>query len=150
MKKLAVDQGSIFLVPIATTRFVAGVLIHSDGRGSAVGAFFAPVVSSPTEVNAASLKLEDAILVCRFGDHGLFTKRWRVIGSMPNWALAPWSIRSFARRHHNPDLCYVTDYDDSLKAISERIALSSEGEKIPQDTQYGSGVVEAKLSKLLQ
>jgi hypothetical protein len=72
------------------------------------------------------------------------------IGSIPNWAVAPWSVSKFARRHDDPDRCYVTEYDDSLNAISERVVPAAEGKMLPDDAQYGSGVVEVKLAKLVQ
>jgi hypothetical protein len=150
MKKLAIEAGAIFLVPVTPARFATGVVIRADGRGRAVGAFFGPTVSGASEVDASGLRLERSALLCRFGDHGLHTKRWPVIGQMPNWADAPWSVTRFARRHDSPDLCYVTEYDESLNVISERVLPAAEGNALPDDAQYGSGVVEAKLAKLVQ
>lgn len=150
MKRLAIRRGAVFLVPVAPGRFAIGAVIRADGRGRAVGAFFGPTVSGPSEVDASNLRLETAVLVCRFGDHGLHTKRWPVIGSIPNWVASAWSVTKFARRHDNPDLCYVTEYDDSLNVISERVLPAAEGSMLPVDAQYGSGVVEAKLAKLVQ
>lgn len=149
MKKLAIGNGVVFLVPVAPDGFGVGVLVGADGNGRACGAFFGPRVGSAAEVNTSKLRLEEALLVCRFGDHGLHKQRWPVIGSIPNWSRDPWSISRFARRHDNPDLCYVTDYDASLNIISERVLPIAEGRKLPDDAQYGSGVVEAKLAKLL-
>jgi hypothetical protein len=150
MKMLNIERGAMFLVPLAQGKFVVGVVINADGRGRAVGAFFGPTVSGASEVHVSNLQLKNAVLVCRFGDHGLHTKRWPVIGSIPNWAVAPWSVSKFARRHDDPDRCYVTEYDDSLSAISERVVPAAEGKMLPDDAQYGSGVVEVKLAKLVQ
>ena len=149
MKKLPIEAGAIFLVPVAPARFAIGVVIRADGRGRAVGAFFGPTVSGASEVDASDLRLEAARLICRFGDHGLHTKRWPVIGQMPNWAISPWSVTRFARRHDSANLCYVTEYDDSLNVVSERVVPAAEGKALPYDAQYGSGVVEAKLAKLM-
>lgn len=150
MKKLVIESGAVVLVPVAAAGFAVGVVIRADGRGRAVGAFFGPTVNGASDVNASELRLENALLVCRFGDHGLHTKRWPVIGSIPNWGSAPWSVSKFSRHHDNPDLCYVTEYDEKLNAISERVLPAAEGKGLPDDAQYGSGVVEAKLAKLLQ
>ncbi|TAG05938.1 MAG: hypothetical protein EAZ43_00115 [Betaproteobacteria bacterium] len=149
MKKLAIESGAIVLVPLAPSGFAVGVVICADGRGRAIGAFFGPRVEGGSDVNASELRLKDALLICRFGDHGLHTKRWRVIGSIPSWGNAPWSVTKFARRHDDPDRCYVTEYDESLNAISERLLPTAEAKGLPDDAQYGSGVVEAKLAKLV-
>ena len=150
MKTLAIEPGAIFLVPVAPARFATGVVIRADGRGRAVGAFFGPTVNGASEVDASDLRLEKSALICRFGDHGLYTKRWPVIGQMPNWSDASWSVSRFARRHDNPDLCYVTEYDASLNALSERVLPAEEGQALPDDAQYGSGIVEAKLANIMQ
>ncbi|HEU5297545.1 MAG TPA: Imm26 family immunity protein [Burkholderiaceae bacterium] len=149
MKKLIIKNGTVFLVPVAPKGFAVGVVIRADGRGRAIGAFFGPRVNGTSDANPSELRLETALLVCRFGDHGLYTHRWPVIASIPNWSAAQWSVSKFSRRHDNPDLCYVTEYDDSLNAISERVLPAAEGKKLPDDAQYGSGVVETKLAKLL-
>ena len=150
MKKFAIDTGSVFLVPIAPAVFAIGVVISADGRGRAVGAFFGPTVSGASEVDASKLELATAVLVCRFGDQGLYTKRWPVIGSIPNWDRVAWSVTRFVRRHDNPDLCYITEYDEALDVISEDVVSAFYGNGLPEDAQYGSGVVEAKLAKLLR
>lgn len=150
MKKLAIKPGAIFLVPVAPARFATGVVIRADGRGRAVGAFFGPIVSGASDVDASEMRLETSALICRFGDHGLHTKRWPIIGQLPNWADAPWSVSKFVRRHDNPALCYVTEYDESLNVLSERVLPAADGKALPDGAQYGSGVVEAKLAKLME
>ncbi len=114
-----------------------------------MGAFFGPAVSGPFEVKASDLRLEGALLVCRFGDHGLYTGRWQVIDTVPNWSDAPWSVTRFVRRHDNSELCYVSKYDEALNAVSEQLRPAADGNGLPHDAQYGSGVVEEKLSRLL-
>ncbi|MEW9898391.1 Imm26 family immunity protein [Chitinivorax sp. PXF-14] len=150
MKKLTINNGTVVLVPVVPAGFAIGVVIRADGKGRAVGAFFGPRVNSASDVNASELQLESAVLVCRFGDHGLHTKRWPMIGVIPSWGSAPWHVTKFSRRHDNPDLCYVTEYDESLNVISEVVLPAAEGKALPDEAQYGSGVVEAKLAKLLQ
>lgn len=149
MKRLTIENGAIFLVPIGSERFAVGVVIQADGKGRAVGAFFGPSVSSAAEVSAEHLRLDSAVLICRFGDHGLHSKRWPVIGMIPNWSEGPWSVSKFVRRHDSPDRCYVTEYDASLRVVSECVLPIGAGKMLPEDAQYGSGVVEVKLAKAL-
>ena len=148
MKKLIIENGAVVLV--APSGIAIGVVIRADGKGRAIGAFFGPRADGASDVNLSELRLKDALLICRFGDHGIHTKRWPVIGSIPNWANASWAVTKFSRGNDNPDLCYVTEYDDSLNGISERVLSAAEGKGLPDDAQYGSGVVEAKLAKLVQ
>lgn len=141
---------SVVLVPLNPSGYAVGVVIRSDGRGRAVGAFFGPRVEDGSSVDASALRLEDARLVCCFGDHGIYKKRWPVIGVVPNWKSENWSVTKFVRGHDDPKLCYVTEYDESLNVVSESVLPAAAGEGLPEDAQYGSGVVEAKLAKLLQ
>lgn len=149
MKEVPIKNGSLFLVPLASGKFAIGVLLHADGRGRSIGAFFGPAVDSSSDVEPIKLAIEDAKLVCRFGDHGLHTKRWQVIGAIPSWSESPWTALRFARLHDNPELKYVTEYDESLNVLSEQLVPAVEAKGLPQDAQFGSGVVEAKLSKLI-
>ena len=149
-KKLVVFTGSVFLIPLVTGGFGVGVLMRADGKGRACGAFFGPRVSDPTEVEISDLRLKDAVLMCRFGDYGLHTQRWPVIGAIHNWSANPWPVSKFSRRHDNPELRFVSEYDDKLNLLSEQVAPATEVAGLPEDAQFGSGVVEAKLDKLLR
>ena len=142
-------NGAVFLVPLPTGGFGIGVLIRADGKGRAYGAFFGPRVAGAGEVDIARLLPEDAVFRCRFGDHGLHTHRWPIIGSIPSWDTSPWPIPNFARRHDNPRMRYVTEYDDNLDLLSEAIVQVAATQDLPEDTQFGSGVVEIRLDKLL-
>jgi len=150
MKKLRIPPaGTVFLVPLPPGGFAIGVLVRSDGKGRAYGVFFGPRVSSASEVNVATLKPQGAILRCRFGDHGLHSQRWAVIGTIPGWEPSEWQIPLFSRSHDDAGMCYVTEYNDSLNIISEVIRPAHEAIELPEDAQFGSGVVEVKLGKIL-
>lgn len=150
MKKSGIPaNGSVFLLPLPTGDFGIGVLVRANGTGQAYGEFFGRRVTNASEVNVARIKEKDAILRCRFGDHGLHTQRWIVIGSIPNWNAHPWRLPKFFRRHDNAGMRYVTEYDDDLNLLSETIAPVAATVDMPEDAQFGSGVVETKLGKLL-
>jgi hypothetical protein len=151
MKKSSIPaNGSVFLVPLPAAGFGIGVLVRGDGKGRAYGAFFGPRVSRADEVDMANLRQQDAILRCRFGDYGLHTRRWIVIGSIPNWGAGQWQIPRFSRPHDNSGMRYVTEYDDDLNLMSEVVTPVAETTDMPEDAQFGSGIVEVKLNKLLQ
>lgn len=150
MKKRTVPlEGSVFLVPIYPETFAVGVLVRADGQGRAYGLFFGPPINDPACVSVDSLRQESAVLRCKFGDFGLVTARWPVIGRIPKWEQNRWPLPLFARRHDEPTLRYVSDYDDALDLRSEKVLPLSESEFLPEDAQFGSAVVEAKLKKLL-
>ena len=149
MKKPRAVAGSVVLVPLAPDEFAVGVVIHTAGKGCCVGAFFGPRVRSASEVDTGGLRLENAVWVCRFGDYGIHNSLWPVIGAIPNWASAPWSVTSFARGHDDPTLCYITEYDNVLNVKSDRVAPASEGQALPKDSLCGSAIVEKLLAKLL-
>jgi hypothetical protein len=107
-------------------------------------------VRGGVDVSPSELQLKDALLICRFGDHGLHTKRWSVIGTIPSWSNVPSLVGRFVGRHDDPSRCYVTEYDALLNAISEQVFPAAGGHGLPDDAQYGSDVVEAKLTTLLQ
>lgn len=147
-QKRLIVEGAVFLVPLPAAGFGVGVLIRGDGKGRAYGAFFGPRVKHASEVDVSLLRDEDAIFRCRFGDYGLHHQLWQVIGSIPEWGSHPWSLPKFVRQHANPELCYVTTYDDNFLCISEQLQPVVEVPQLPHDSQLGSAVVEAKLAKL--
>jgi hypothetical protein len=142
-------EGSVFLVPLPAGHFGIGVLVRANGNGRAYGEFFSPRVLSTSDVSIPSLRKEDAVLCCKFGDHGLHTRRWTVIGSIQNWKSNRWRLPRFSRPHESAGMRYVIQYDDNLNVISEVIAPATEVLGLPEDAQFGSGVVEVKLDRLL-
>jgi hypothetical protein len=53
MKKLVIEPGAIFLIPVAPGRFIPGGVIRADGKGRAVGAFFGPSVRGASDKHGA-------------------------------------------------------------------------------------------------
>ena len=103
-----------------------------------------------SEVDVAGLRFQDATILWCFGDYGLYTKRWVVIGSIPDWDASPWPMPKFARHHDNPAMRYVSEYDDNLGLLSEALVQAKEAQDFPEDAQLGSGVAEKTLDKLFQ
>ena len=150
MKRRTVPpEGSVFLVPLSHGGYGVGVLVRADGEGRAYGVFFGPAIDDAGHLDVATLAPAAAVLRCKFGDHGLVTGRWRVVGQVDHWDRRRWPLPRFARRHDDPALRYVSEYDDALNVRSETIISAAEAADMPADAQFGSAVVEAKLSKLL-
>lgn len=130
--------------------FSVGALIRYNGSGPAYGAFFGPRVAGAGEVDVTKLHFRDAVLVCKFGDHGFFKERWIVIGNIPDWNSHPWPLPRFYRTHDDPELCYVSEYDDNLNLMTETIEPMANvlAWGLPYDALLGSSIVENKLAKL--
>jgi hypothetical protein len=143
--KQALKEGTIFTVPLEPRGYAVGVLARANGKGKAFGYFFAAID------DLSRLDWRESILVARFGDHGLYTGRWKVVGHLENWRRENWPIPNFMREHDDPKLVYLTRYNDSLDAVSEEIISAdlSDRKRFPADAQYGSGVIEKLLSRFL-
>ena len=150
MKRIHIPpNGTVFLVPLPSNGFGLGVLIRACGEGRAYGAFFRVRVASESEIDIKHLKLADAIWRCKFGDYALRRQLWPVIGSVPNWGASPWTLPDFARRHDDPRMCFLIKCDDKLDVIATTLVELAQAKDLPDDAQFGSGVVEIKLDKLL-
>lgn len=141
-------EGGVFAVPLVSG-FAFGILVRSDGRGRAYGVFYGPRVNAKEDLEISRLKKENEVLRCRFGDNGLHSGRWSMVGKLPSWNRMQWPIPKFWRRHDKDDFCYITEYDDDLNVLSELIAPKEDSMSLPYDAQYGAAIVESKLEKLL-
>jgi hypothetical protein len=144
-------EGAVFLVPLKPWGFAAGVLARTDGKGRAFGYFFGPRVKDAAMIDIAAFVPNDAALICKFGDHGLHTRRWMVVGGIANFDRKVWTLPRFRRAHDFKEYIYVTEYDDSLNCCSETLVPNDAANlsTLPVDSQLGSGNVELKLSKLI-
>jgi hypothetical protein len=78
------------------------------------------------------------MLVARFGDGGLVSGEWPVIGGLPNWDRSRWSFTRFLRE----DPCgtgYVVEYDDRnpSKVLSEIVAPEGIKSELPSNGAMG-------------
>ncbi|MFN9357663.1 MAG: Imm26 family immunity protein [Phycisphaerae bacterium] len=148
-KKYKVEARTVVLVPLKPSGFVQGVVIRSNGRGQAFGCFWGPKLSFARDADFETCRQTSPILVCRFGDYGIRTGRWLLVGPVRDWSDSEWPEPKFWRRHNDPRLCYVSQYDWELKLIAEAVRPMVDAASLPEDVQLGSGVVEAKLSSLV-
>jgi hypothetical protein len=144
-------EGTLALVPLQATGFALCVVARSDGKGRAFGYFFGPAIADANSWSGEVPSPDRAVLVCKFGDHSLWHGKWTQIGKVTPWQRSAWPLPAAARAHDDPNLMYLTEYDDSLNVLSERLIPREQAvaRTSLEDSQLGSGIVESKLSQLL-
>ncbi|MDA0351492.1 MAG: hypothetical protein O3A10_04670 [Chloroflexi bacterium] len=152
-KALPYSQGDLVVVPLRDSKgFAVGLVTVHDGRGIVVAYFFGmrfPEVPSLDDV--ADLGRSDVICVRRFGDNGLITRKWLVLGLSPRWNEEEWPLPNFCR---NPPLLnkpYRVIYspENLARPIHEFRIRKDECEELPPDSLAGSGAIEISLTQLL-
>ncbi len=150
------EEGTVFLVPLEESGFALGLLIRTNRKGSAYGEFYGPkitdVKSLPNQMADIGqlLKSENLLMKCKFGDYGIYHRRWVAVGQIPDWDRRKWPLPEFFRPHDDKDLCFISNYDDEFNCVSEIIQPIEMGKNLPIDEQLGSNVVEKKLSNRLR
>ena len=148
------SEGDVFVVPLLGEKMAVGLVVRMSGDGSVFGYFFDIGVKNENEITdkkLAELAPKSAVLTCMFGDHALYKKKWKVLRKFPNWDADEWRLPRFYRIIDSESMGYVSEYSDTLKFIGEKKVNVESIKKLnlPKDSQLGSGVVEARLSKLL-
>lgn len=147
-------EGDWFAVPLEGGGFALGLAARVNPKGGVLGFFFGPkLVELPASVeHLDSIDAQDALLIGRFGDLGLISGRWPVIGSLPTWDRASWKPPLFGRHEELTGLSWAVrvDNDDPMELVEETIAPALEVNNLPDDGLLGSGAVEALLSHMLK
>jgi hypothetical protein len=142
--------GTAFLVPLRDGGFALGVLARADGKGSALGYFFGPRVSSADEAELDSVTPEDALLVGMFGDLELIRENWPVLGEIGGWSPDRWLIPHMSRIDEKAGRAWLSTYDDALRCVNETEIAPTEAPRYPYDRLMGAGAVEIRLTKLIK
>jgi hypothetical protein len=143
-------EGTWFAVPLRDGGFCRGLMARTDGKGRAFGYFFGPKASSADELpNVSGLRPTDAILVGRFGDLGLISGKWKVIGKAAPWDRAAWPMLPFIRVDEKADTAMMTTLNDEFEIISDEPCDPSLAKAFPKDSMMGYGFVEIRLTRLL-
>lgn len=150
--KLPYSEGTIFLVPLRNGGFARGVAARVDPKGKILlGYFFGPRFDTAAATPASDLHPSDALLCVRFGALGLQNGTWPILGQVPNWKRAEWRMPDFVRRDplgkRKAQLVHYSDNDPSHIESEHSIDEDSE---LQTDSLSGYGMVEIKLTKLLE
>jgi hypothetical protein len=119
-----------------------------DGR-VLFGFFFGPKMKSADELRFDGIERSAAIAGLRFGDLGLVSGEWSIIGVLPNWNRQSWEMPDFVRRDPIGRRAWAVRYSDIDPSVAV-LEYPVEYEANLQDSWLsGYGAVELKLSDLL-
>lgn len=130
-----------------------GIVARTSRRGVLGGYFFGPIAGPIDESSFRSLRKEDSIFVCIFGDVGIVSGDWRLFGRMPVWNRIPWCLPDFAYLDPvDPNLAFRRVYDDNdpIQLPEESVVSIDVALTMPTDGVFGHRVVEAWLGKLFR
>lgn len=85
--------------------------------------------------------------MARFGDYGIATGRWRIIGEVEGWDRERWPLPLFVRGREDPNVKVLVRYNDKLEVVSEQeVVAHLVPPGLPEDAQFGSAVIEKMLA----
>ena len=152
-KKLPYKEGDWFGVPLESGGYAVGLIARARRSGKALfGYFFGPKREQlPGMDDFRDLTLKDAILIGRFGDLGLYTGEWPIIGHSEPWNRNAWPMPVWVRVDEISGKAWKVQYseDDPSLIVQETPCDFKEACRFPKDRAMGSGAVEIRLTKLL-
>jgi hypothetical protein len=150
-KKINYREGDCFVIPLRGGGFARGVVARLDGRGTVLGYFYGPKLTS--EYCAAitdDLVPQNAQLVKMFGDLGLLDGAWHVVGRIVAWRREEWPLPIFQYKYDDTGETVLRHYDDqTLEFCREEKVKAEMVENYPTDGLYGYGAIEIRLAKCL-
>ena len=151
-RKVRWQAGDWFSVPLRPRGFGVGIIACGNENGVLFGYFFGPRrEDTPTLQETKDLKAGEAVLAARFGDLGLQSGRWHLIGRSSTYNLRQWPMPSFVRRDIVSGKLSLVSYDQEDPGLEVKIkqATPDECRGLPADGLSGHGAIEIKLSRLL-
>jgi hypothetical protein len=150
-KKLTYRNGDWFAVPLPGGGLAVGLIARMDGKGVVLGYFFGPRRhEKPSIATISRLDRKYAISTNRFGDLGLLSGKWPVIGAQPGWCPEDWPVPVFGRIDISGEKAWrVRHADPSLDCLAEEQIRVEEAKALPRDGLFGAVAIERLLNHLL-
>lgn len=153
MTKLPYREGDWFAVPLGGGDHATGVIARLHRRGRLlIGYFFGPRLQRlPTPEELDRHHPESAVLVARFGDLYLIEGKWPNLGRTEGWKRERWPMPTFCRFVEVDGTAWRVHYsDDDELAVQREDRISIEAcRKLPEDSAFGAGAIEATLNQRL-
>lgn len=152
--KIYYSEGDCFAVPLLDGGFARGVVARMDRKGGVLGYFYGPKFMTLDNVHIDSDIVPDqAIEVRLFGDLGLVTDEWKVIGKLVPWIRENWPIPIYG--FVEPllkkwgELRYISE-KTLLLSLAFKVRVSvEEASKYPASGLSNAKAIESRLTKLL-
>ena len=155
MRSGTYSEGDWFAVPLRDGGFAVGVIARAMPRkeGVLLGYFFGPMrLVVPALETLSDLSAADAVMVEMFGDLGIMSGKWLLLGRMNKWDRTEWPTPAFGRFEELTGRAFKVIYDDDNpnRVIREEQIDPSELAALPKDGLSGAGAVERMLTRLLR
>jgi hypothetical protein len=149
------SEGAWFAVPLRDRGFAVGVVARSmpHREGVILGYFYGPRRRRvPDLAELKGLTHSAPVLVERFGDLGLVSGDWPLIGRFGQWSRNSWPLPAFGRYEELTGRAFEVVYDenDPNKVVSEKLIDKAGLAALPPDRLAGSGAIEIRLSRRLR
>ena len=146
--------GDCFALPLREGGFARGVVARMDGKGCVFGYLYGPRIDNAADLTVdPGWQAKHCLFSCMFGDLGLVTHEWTVLGLFPNWKPDDWPMPEFVRYNDDRSMAFVSKYDEkTFKCVREMKIPSSEAcdPTLLPDGLWGYGAVEIRLTALLR
>jgi hypothetical protein len=146
-------EGDWFAVPLRTDGYAMGIIARANPEAALLGYFFGPRRHDrPMLVDSTGLSPDQAVLVGRFGDLGIRSGSWPLLGQAPGWDRSAWPTPTFVRYEELTGRTFHVRYDDAdpARVIDESQVTPGLAEQRPMDGLMGAGFVEQRLTALLE
>jgi hypothetical protein len=151
------NEGQWFGIPLRQGGYALGIIVRGSYKTKGgLGYFFGPKYARiPDENDTIEKKKDDAVLISWFGDLGIINGNWPLIGSSHQFSRDEWPIPIFGREISLiPNRGMIIEYEDNPKGewrVQKETPVDlKEITGLPVDGFLGGGVIEIKLTKLLE
>jgi len=150
MTKLPYVEGSVFTFPLRDAGYARGIVARSGPDGYVLfGYFFGPRLAANDNPSLEDLHPDKALLRVRFGDLCLVEGKWRVVGTLPKWNRAEWTMPDFVRREAFSERAWIVRYSDIDPNDVESETRTDCDSNLGRDVLMGCGSVEIAMTRLL-
>jgi len=147
-KKLKIEEGMLFCVPLRTKGYGVG-LIARRNKNVLLGYFWNRIyLKVPSKVDLRDYLKENVVLVRQFGILGLKNGEWSIIGALPDFNPKLWEVPKFLRKTSENEK-YIITYDEKLQFLEQKRVVSEEDVSLHLDGMSGYGALEKRLTAIL-
>lgn len=152
--KINYEEGSYFAVPLNQGGFGIGLVARMGPEARGLLGYFFPdrYTAVPNLNELAAFEPSDAVTIQRFGDLGLLSGEWPIIGKLRDWNREKWKMPAFYRQEPIQGMLFRVEYpdDNPLGIPIVTRASSDEVEGLQKDGSHGYKSMSGLLSRLIE